>query len=145
MEFKSPFYVILSVILFVGVLLFWAAMVYVEDLFTFSSPAFSIAFLFVATLIISMGGGALARKYIKLEVYNPEAEENIEKKSTAGMVVFMVYAVFAIFGFAFLNDLANNHSVSPLIYVVGTLVYMGIVLFIAMKMMNSSLFKKEPK
>lgn len=144
-DFKSGFYLILSILIILVLTLAWAAIINMDDIFTISSPAISIALLFTATLAISLGGGALARKYIILEVYNSEKEEKIQKKSITGMIVFMAYAVLAIFGFGFLSDWANDQSISPLLYVGGTLVYLAIASVIALKMMNSSLFKKQQK
>ncbi|HBQ61743.1 MAG TPA: hypothetical protein DD671_19580 [Balneolaceae bacterium] len=114
-----------------------------DDIFTFSSPAISMALLFTATLAIGLGGGALARKYVILEIYDSEKEEKLQKKSVTGMIVFMSYAILAIFGFGFLSKWANDQSLSPYIYVGGTLVYLAVVSIIALKMMNSSLFKKQ--
>lgn len=142
-DFKPGFYVILSILIILILTLTWAVIINMEDVFAMTSPAISIALLFTATLAISLGGGALARKYVILEVYNFEKEEKLQKKSIIGMIVFMAYAVVAIFGFGFLSDWANDQLLSPFLYVGGTLVYLAIASIIALKMMNSSLFKKQ--
>ncbi|MAO66261.1 MAG: hypothetical protein CL666_14795 [Balneola sp.] len=142
-DFKSEFYVILSILIILILTLTWAVIINMDDIFTFSSPAISMALLFTATLAIGLGGGALARKYVILEIYDSEKEEKLQKKSVTGMIVFMSYAILAIFGFGFLSKWANDQSLSPYIYVGGTLVYLAVVSIIALKMMNSSLFKKQ--
>lgn len=143
LDFKPGFYVILSILIILFFTLAWAVIINMEDILAFTSPAISIALLFTATLAISLGGGVLARKYVILEVYDSEKEEKLQKNSVTGMIVFMAYAVLAIFGFAFLSGWANDQSLSPFLYVGGTLVYMAIASIIALKMMNSSLFKKQ--
>lgn len=144
-HFENSFYVILSTLIILTLTLTWAVIMNMEVIFSISSPALSLALLFLAGITISLGGGALARKYITLEIYDPAKEEQIQKKSVMGMIVFMAYAVLAIFGFGFLSKWANDHSISTLLFVVGTLTYLAIVLIIALKIMNSSLFKKLPE
>jgi hypothetical protein len=141
-DFKSKFYIFLSILILSILTLTWAVIIALDDMISMSSPTISIVLLFSATLAISLGGGALSRKYVTLEIYDSEKEKKLQQNSTLGNIAAIVYAVLVIFGFGFLSDWANEQSVSPLLYVGGTIVYLIIALIIAQKTMLSSLFKK---
>jgi uncharacterized protein (DUF983 family) len=143
-DFKSPFYVILSLLIIVIMIAMWALIINLDLFISGGSSALAIAILFVGMLSISLSGGFLSRKYILIEVYQPEHDqEDKEKTSWLGMGLMLGYSILAIFGFGFLSEYATDNSFSPLVYVLSTFVYLGICLVIAFQIMNSSLFKPK--
>ncbi|MAL17781.1 MAG: hypothetical protein CL670_13665 [Balneola sp.] len=142
--FESPFYILLSVLIIAIMTVMWALIMNLEGAFTPESHDTGIIILFIGMMSICLFGGLLSRKYILIEIYQPEDEqEDKEKASWLGMGLMLGYSILAIFGFGLLSNYATEYSFSPLVYVLSTLAYMGICIGIAFQIMNSSLFKPK--